>query len=50
MPMNRWKKKKDNLEVGDVVMMLYSGNLKNDYRLARVLKTHPDVKSSCSLS
>ena len=44
MPMNRWKKKKDNLEVGDVVMMLYSGNLKNDYRLARVLRTHPDVK------
>ena len=44
MPMNRWKKKKDDLEVGDVVMILYSGNAKNDYWLDRVLKTHPDVK------
>ena len=42
MPMTRWKKKKENLRAGDVVMMLYPGNLKNDYRLARVLKTHPD--------
>ena len=25
-------------------MMLYPGNLKNDYRLARVLKVYPDSK------
>ena len=42
IPITRWKKKKENLQVGDVVMMIYAGNLKNDYRLARVLKTHPD--------
>ena len=44
MPMKRWKTKKDIFEVGDVVMMLYSGNLKNDYRLARVLEVFPDKK------
>ena len=25
-------------------MMLYSGNLRNDYRLAKVIETYPDVK------
>ena len=27
MPMTRWKKKKENLRAGDVLMMLYIGNL-----------------------
>ena len=44
VPVKRWKHRKQNLRVGDVVMMLYSGNLKNDYRLARVMKVCPDKK------
>ena len=44
MPVRRWKFRKPNLSKGDVVMMLYSGNLRNDYRLAKVIKTYPDVK------
>ena len=44
MPMKKWKKTSKNLVVGDVVMMKYPGNLKDDYRLARVTKTHPDEK------
>ena len=42
MPVKKWKHPRKNLEVGDVVMMYYPGNLKDDYRLAKVLKTHPD--------
>ena len=42
MPVKRWKKKQPNLSVNDVVMMIYPGNLKNDYRLAKVLRVHPD--------
>ena len=42
MPVKKWKQPMKNLEVGDVVMMYYPGNLKDDYRLAKVLKTHPD--------
>ena len=44
MPIKRWKQKRDNLNVGDVVMMLYPGQFKNDYRLAKVTKIHPDKK------
>ena len=31
-----------NLQVGDVVMMNYPGNIQDDYRLAKVTKVHPD--------
>ena len=44
MPLKRWKAVKRNLQKDDVVMMLYPGNLKNDYRLARVVKVYPDSK------
>ena len=29
---------------GDIVMMKYSGNISDDYRLARVLEVYPDSK------
>ena len=45
MPLKRWKDEKRNLQVGDVVMMLYAGNIKNDYRLAKVLEVHPDRRN-----
>ena len=35
---------KKNLEVGDVVMMSYANNLKDDYRLARIVAVHPDSR------
>ena len=44
IPVKRWKEKKSNLEIGDVVMMLYPGNIKCDYRLAKVTGVHPDLK------
>ena len=44
MPVKRWKSKRSNLNVDDVVMMLYPGNIKNDYRLARVKKVFKDSK------
>ena len=44
MPIKRWKEKRVNLNVGDVVMMLYPGQFKNDYRLAKVTETYPDKK------
>ena len=44
MPMKRWKKECRNLQVGDVVMMWYFGNLKDDYRLARIVDVYPDSK------
>ena len=42
MPIRKWQKRARNLVAGDVVMMLYEGNLKDDYRLARVLQVYPD--------
>ena len=42
MPISKWKKRAKNLVVGDVVMMIYEGNMKDDYRLAKVLEVHPD--------
>ena len=45
MPLKRWKDEKRNLQIGDVVMMLYAGNIKNDYRLAKVLEVHPDRRN-----
>ena len=38
----RWKRKQDNLQVGDVVMLYYPGHFKDDYTLARVVEVHPD--------
>ena len=42
IPIRRWKKKSRNVAVGDVCFLHYSGNLKDDYRLVRIVKTHPD--------
>ena len=44
VPVKRWKSKRENLDVGDVVMMHYPGPLKNDYRLAKVVAVHPDKR------
>ena len=38
----RWKRKKDNLRVGDIVLLHYPNHFKDDYALARVTETHPD--------
>ena len=35
---------KKNVKVDDIVMMKYSGNMRDDYRLARVVETFPDEK------
>ena len=44
MPIRKWRTRTKNLQVGDVVMLYYPGNLKDDYRLARVFAVHPDSK------
>ena len=44
IPVKRRKAKQVNLCESDVVMMLYPGNLKNDYWLARVVKVYADSK------
>ena len=38
----RWKKKQENLVVGDIVLLRYAGHFKDDYCLARVSEVHPD--------
>ena len=38
----KWKKKKENLVIGDVVMLRYPGHFKDDYCLARVSEVHAD--------
>ena len=42
IPCRKWKNQKRNLMIGDVVMMVYQGNLVDDYRLAKVTKVFPD--------
>ena len=44
IPCRKWKYQKRNLRVGDVVMMVYKGNMVDDYRLAKVMEVYPDEK------
>ena len=44
LPARKWKQEIQNLMVGDVVMLTYPGNVKDDYILARVTQVHPDGK------
>ena len=44
IPIRKWKKISRNITVGDMCFLYYPGNLKDDYRLVRVVKTHPDKK------
>ena len=45
VPCKRWREPKKNLKPGDLVMMSYPNQLKNDYRIARVLEVFPDDKN-----
>ena len=44
VPCRRWKEIRKNLKKEDIVMMRYSGNMRDDYRLARVVDVYPDSK------
>ena len=44
IPVRKWKNPAKNLQVNDIVMMLYKGNLVDDYRLAKVTEIFPDDK------
>ena len=44
IPCKKWKHPKSNLNVGDIVMVNYSNNFVDDYRIARVSKVFPDEK------
>ena len=41
-PYKRWKRKQNNLCVGDIVLLHYPGHFKDDYTLAKVTQVHPD--------
>jgi hypothetical protein len=45
LPSPKWKKEQKNLKVGDVVQMCYSGNVKDNYRLAKLVEVFPDRKN-----
>ena len=45
LPYTRWKKEQKNLKPGDIVLIRYEGNVKDDYRLAMVEEVHPDPKN-----
>ena len=44
LPLPKWKRQQSNLQVGDVVHMWYEGNMKDEYRLAKVVEVFPDDK------
>ena len=44
LPAKKWKHEKENLMTGDVVMLTYEGNVKDDYVLAKVIDEYPDAK------
>ena len=44
VPCKRWKEIKKNLKVDDIVLMKYDGNIKDDYRLAKVTEVFKDEK------
>ena len=37
----RWKVKRENLRVGELVLLVYPGNFKNDYCIAKITAVHP---------
>ena len=37
----RWKNKEENIKVGDLVMLRYPGQFKDDYTMAKVVDVHP---------
>ena len=37
----RWKDKKENMAVGDLVLLNYPGQFKDDYTIAKVIEVHP---------
>ena len=37
----KWKVKEKNLEIGELVILHYPGNFKDDYCIAKVTKVHP---------
>ena len=41
-PYKRWKKRKENVKVGDIVLLWYSGHFKDDYCLAKILEVFTD--------
>ena len=45
VPCRKWRSKSRNLQKGDIVMMVYKGNLVNDYRLAKVINVYPDERN-----
>ena len=45
LPSPKWKKEQKNLKVGDVVQMCYSGNVKDNYRLAKLVEVFPDRRN-----
>ena len=44
LPLPKWKKEQQNLMIGDIVMMWYEGNVKDNYRLAKICEVFPDEK------
>ena len=44
LPYSKWRKEQNNLEVRDLVLMWYTGNMKDYCRLARVVDVYPDLK------
>ena len=42
VPIRRWRKVKKNLCVGDIVLIEYANALKDEYRVGRIVATHPD--------
>ena len=45
IPCKKWKYPKKNLNVNDIVMVHYKGNMTDDYRIAKVTEVFPDVKN-----
>jgi hypothetical protein len=45
IPARKWKKISRNVAVGDVCFLHYPGNIKEDYRMVKVVRTHPDKKN-----
>ena len=41
LPARKWYKKKDDMKIGDICLLLYKGRVKDDYKLVKVLDTHP---------
>ena len=44
VPCRKWRKEVRNVMIGDIIMLRFSNQLKNQYKMGRIIDIHPDER------